>query len=327
MYILNRGLVRVLVLVSVVLSQNVWAQQVELRSPPQEKKQNSLLDSTVRIRAVDPATLVASTGAGVAVSNGLILTAAHVVGKNKEVEILVGNGDDGASYDGHVEVCDPFLDLCLIRMVNAFEKKVTLPPIVISADFPVQTGTRVYAVGNPLGFTLTVSEGIVSACGVQDGEKFLLTDALIKSGNSGGPLVNQKGELVGLVLSTIQTMESNVGLARSYGNVIPSITIQEFLSHPRAICEGYLGVLGKTVSTGYGNLAASQGLQIERVLRTESGLLVGDILMMVEDNPIASSRNLISVVRTKTPGSKLKAFVIRNGSFTEVSLLVAARPK
>jgi len=327
MYILNLGLVRVLVLVAVVLSQSVWAQQVELRPPPQEKKQNSLLDSTVRIHAVDPATLVTSTGTGVAVGDGLILTAAHVVGKIKEVEILVGNGDDGVSYDGRVEVCDPFLDLCLIRMVDAFEKKVALPPVVIAADFPVQTGTRVYAVGNPLGFTLTVSEGIVSACGVRDGEKFLLTDALIKSGNSGGPLVNQKGELIGLALATIQTLGANQELGRAYGKVIPSIVIQEFLSHPRAICEGYLGVSGKTVSTGYGNLAASQGLQIERVLRTESGLLVGDILMMVEDSPISSPRNLISVVRTKTPGSKLKAYVIRKGSFAEVSLLVGVRPK
>jgi S1-C subfamily serine protease len=172
-----------------------------------------------------------------------------------------------------------------------------------------------------------VSEGIISASGVRDGEKFLLTDALIKSGNSGGPLVNQKGELVGLVLSTIQTTVSNQELGRAYGNVIPSITIQEFLSHPRALCEGYLGVSGKTVSTGYGNLAASQGLQIERVLRTESGLVVGDILMMVEDSPISSPRNLISVVRSKTPGSRLKAFVIRNGTFSEVSLLVGVRPK
>jgi len=327
MYILNNRWVQVLGLVSVasVATSTVAAQPVELRRPPQEQKSNSLLDSTVRVRVINPSTLLTSTGTGVAVENGLILSAAHILGKGGEIEILVGNADSAESFDGKVEAVDYLLDLCLIRIVDSFEKKVSLPPVKILADFPVPTGSRVYAVGNPLGYTLTVSEGIVSACGVNYGEKFLLTDALIKNGNSGGPLVNHKGELIGLVLSVVEAQGTREEVGRSYGNVLPSIVIQEFLSDPKASREGWLGVSGRTVVTGFGNLAASEGFEVQKVLRPECGLQVGDILMMIEDNPIVSWRNLALAVRSKTPGTRLKSFVLRKGVFTELGLLVGSK--
>ena len=327
MYILNYRWVQVLGLVAVtsIAASTVAAQPVELRRPPQEQKSNSLLDSTVRIRVMNPATLLSSTGTGVAVENGLILSAAHILGKGGEIEILIGNGDAAESFEGKVEAVDQILDLCLIRVVDAFEKKVSLPPVKILADFPVPVGSRVYAVGNPLGYTLTVSEGIVSACGVDKGEKFLLTDALIKSGNSGGPLVNQRGELIGLVLSIVEAQGARGDAGRSYGSVIPSIDIQQFLSNPRAPQDGWLGVSGRTVVTGFGNLAASEGFEVQKVLRPECGLQVGDILMMIEDNPIVGCRNLILAVRTKAPGTRLKAFVLRKGVFKELEILVGTK--
>ena len=327
MYILSCGLVRMFLILSVVLSSQVQAQTVDLRPAQSEKKQPSIFDCTVRVRVVDPATGSVCTGAGVSVGNGKILTAAHIVGKTKEAEILLGNGDSTESFDGKVELVDSFRDLCLIQVVDAFEKPFSLPAIKITADFPVATGTRGYAVGNPLGFTLTVSEGIISACGVLNGEKYLLTDALIKSGNSGGPFVNQKGELLGLVVSTVHPLGTTPDANRAYGKIIPSADIQDFLAHPGAIYEGYLGVSGKTVSTGLGALNVSEGLQIERVLLPQSNLRVGDILTWVDESPITSPRSLINAIRVKTPGSKPKAFVIRQGVFTEITLLVSTRPK
>lgn len=328
MCILNNRWVQVLGLASImsVAAATVTAQTVDLRPVLPEKK-TSLLDSTVRIRVVDPVTGSICTGTGVSVGGGKILSAAHIVGKVKEVEILLGNGDSSESFDGKVEVTDPFLDLCLIQVVDAFEKPFSLPAIKLAADFPVPAGTRGYAIGNPLGFTLTVSEGIVSACGVFNGEKFIFTDALIQSGNSGGPFVNQKGELLGIVLSTAHPLGTVPEPGRAYGRLIPSIDIQDFLDHPRAIYAGYLGVSGKTVSTGLGALNVSEGLQIERVLRPESNLRVGDILTWVDESPISTPRNLINAVRVKAPGSKLKAFVIRQGVFTEITILVGSRSK
>jgi S1-C subfamily serine protease len=114
---------------------------------------------------------------------------------------------------------------------------------------------------------------------------------------------------------------------RAYGRLIPSIDIQDFLDHPRAIYAGYLGVSGKTVSTGLGALNVSEGLQIERVIRPESNLKVGDILTWVDESPISTPRNLINAIRARAPGSKVKAFVIRQGVFTEITLSVGYRLK
>jgi len=295
-----------------------------LASPLVLGGQQSLLESTVRVRVVNIHSTTVSFGAGVAVEEGLILTAAHVVGKGGDVEILVGNGDDTESFDGKVERIDPLLDLCLVRVVDAFEKKANIPAVKIATQFPVATGTKVFAIGNPLGFTLTVSQGVVSASGVNRGEKFLLTDALVKSGNSGGPLVNEQGELLGVVISSVEAQGVKEDSTRSYGNVLPSETIKAFLSQSGVKNEGVLGVMGKTVSTGFGNLAASEGLKIEKVIRPESGLRVGDVLMMVEETPVSTMKSLVALVRPVKPGTTLKGYVLRQGMFKEVTMCIGS---
>jgi serine protease Do len=269
-------------------------------------------------------------GTGFAVEGGVI-TAAHVVEKSNEVDILCGDGDDTVAFSGDVIRKDTLLDLAFIRVKNDFDKVIDLPPVKFDTSFPVNPGIPVYAIGNSLGFTRSISAGIVSASGKKSGERFLYSDVLTRKGNSGGPLVNSKGEVIAITLGTIDFNvigEAKVKDANpEFTYCVPAADIVEFLESHKTNRKNnaFVGVLGKSVTTGLDHPGSEQALQITRTVRP-CGLQPGDVVYILADQPITSQRDIVRVIRTLQPGSLVKADILRNGKFETVNVSVAETP-
>lgn len=297
---------------------------------PDSRAENQILKSVVRIQATAISLRGTQRGTGIVVDGG-VLTAAHVLEGclSDSINILCGDGDDTVVFDGELVYKDTLMDLAFLKVKNDFNKTVMLPPVKFDTAFPVQPGTEVYAIGNSLGFTRTISKGIVSASGTRSNEKFLYTDALTRKGNSGGPLVDHKGDVIGIVLGTIDT--SQVGEAQikdkapEFTYTVAAADIVDFLASKGQMANGYLGVNGKTVNTGLNQAGCDQGLQITHTTR-DCGLYTGDIVFMVADTHIVSNRDLMKVIRQLQPGSTIKADIIRAGLFKTVDLSITRKP-
>jgi len=289
--------------------------------------QEQILQSVVRIQAVNNKKQKSLRGTGVAVEGGVI-TAAHVVENCDSVSIFTGDGDESFMFDGEVVFSDDLADIAFIKLQGDVGQQIDLKPAVLNTNFPVQPGTDVYAIGNSLGFTRTISKGIVSASGTKRGERYLFTDALTRQGNSGGPLVNGKGEVIALVLGSLDTAPQGQLPAKDpspeFTYTIPAADIQRFLESKGIASKGYLGVLGKTVRVSLGLGLNDDGLEIVKVINP-CGLQVGDILLTVEDAQIGTQRDLIRAVRGLSPGDRVNACVLRKGLFTNVELRVFTR--
>jgi serine protease Do len=315
MYIFNNRLFQVLGLLSVVLS-----------SPA--RPENQILPSVVRIQVITPNGTMRGTGFAV---EGGVITAAHVVEKSNEVDILCGDGDDTVAFSGDVIRKDTLLDLAFIRVKNDFDKVINLPPVKFDTSFPVNPGMPVYAIGNSLGFTRSISAGIVSASGKKSGERFLYSDVLTRKGNSGGPLVNSKGEVIAITLGTIDF--NVIGEAKikdsspEFTYCVPASDIVGFLESHKTNRKNnaFVGVLGKSVATGLDHPGLEQALQITRTVRP-CGLQPGDVVYILADQTITSQRDIVRVIRTLQPGSLVKADILRNGKFKTVNVSVTETP-
>ena len=316
MYIFNCSFFSVLGIFAVVLSSSLKAEE------------RQILPSVVRVQVITPNGTLRGTGFAV---EGGVVTAAHIVEKSNEVDILCGDGDDTIALSGEVIRRDALLDMALIRVKNDFDKVIDLPPVKFDTSFPVNPGTPVYAIGNSLGFTRSTSAGIVSASGKKSGERFLYSDVLTRKGNSGGPLVNSKGEVIGITLGTIDF--SVVGEAKAkdtnpeFTYCVPAADIVEFLEAHKTNkkTNGFVGVLGRSVTTGLDHPGCEQALQITRAVRP-CGLQPGDVVYVLADQPITSQRDIVRVIRTLQPGTLVKADILRNGKFESVNVSVTETP-
>lgn len=302
--VFNRRLLGVLGLACALLSSPLLA----------ENKQ--VLPSVVRIESmwfINGKKLV-KYGSGFAVEGGIV-TAYHVVENDAEITIKHGDGDEAKNFDGKVEFFDPQLDIAFIRL----EEKTSFPPVSLNTQFPVQAGTEIYAVGNPLGFASSISKGIVSSSGINKGQPYLFSDALVKPGNSGGAMVNRNGEVIAMVLGSVKEDNDE----RQFAYTLPAKDIQKFLSLKGQNQGGFLGVKGQTVPimtlSGQG-----KGLKITKVIKP-CGLAVGDVLTAFNNSLIEDQRDLILLVRELPPGSIAKAFVERGGKYMDIDLKVFKR--
>ena len=157
-----------------------------------------------------------SVGSGFVVTpQGDALTCKHVVGDAKEVEVTLANGEKAKAT---VAATDATRDLALLKL-----DRTGLPAVVFTPSAGLKPGMRVAAVGAPLGLKNSATEGVVSALDREvKGQKYLQIDAALNKGNSGGPVVNANGEVVGIATATIQE-------ASSVGFALPSEAVLEFL--------------------------------------------------------------------------------------------------
>jgi len=255
-------------------------------------------------------------GSGVIISeDGYIVTNNHVVKDASEIEITLNNKK---SYKAKLVGTDTKMDIALLK-IDAKEK---LTYSTFADSDLVKVGEWVLAVGNPYNLTSTVTAGIVSAkarnldtSGIQS---FIQTDAAVNPGNSGGALVNTRGELIG-----INTMiSSQTGSYVGYSFAIPSnITrkiiedIMEFGNVQRGILGVEGGELNSSASKELG-IKETEGFYIKRVRKNsgaeKSGLTKGDIIIQLDTQKISSFAELNGYIGTKRPNDKIQVTFIRN---------------
>jgi serine protease Do len=257
------------------------------------------------------------TGSGVIISeDGYIVTNNHVVKDASEIEITLNNKK---SYTAKLIGTDSKMDIALLK-INADEK---LPYTAFANSDAVKVGEWVLAVGNPYNLTSTVTAGIVSAKarnldtnGIQS---FIQTDAAVNPGNSGGALVNTRGELIG-----INTMISSMtGSYVGYSFAVPSNIarkiiedIMEFGNVQRGILGVEGGELNSTASKELG-VTETQGFYISKVSKNsgaeKAGLSKGDIIVKLDDQNIATYADLSGYINTKRPNDVVKVTYLKDG--------------
>ncbi|HLO90795.1 MAG TPA: Do family serine endopeptidase [Lentimicrobium sp.] len=270
-----------------------------------------------------PQPLIAS-GSGVIVSpDGYIVTNNHVVTESDKIEVTLNNK---RSYEAKVIGTDPSTDLALIK-IDASE----LPYMTFGNSDDLKIGEWVLAVGNPFNLTSTVTAGIVSAKarninilgGSTDGsassiESFIQTDAAVNRGNSGGALVNTRGELIGINAA----IASGTGYYAGYSFAIPSNLVRKVAADLRdygTVQRAYIGVnireLDNKLATEAG-INDIQGVYIADVTDNgaakEAGLKSGDVILKVENVSVNSPSELLEVVGQHNPGDKVDLIVRRN---------------
>jgi Do/DeqQ family serine protease len=258
-------------------------------------------------------------GSGVVVSNdGYLLTNHHVIDNATDIKVEFA---DGRTFTATLVGSDQPSDLALLKIDAA-----NLRPLTLGDSDAVQVGDIVLAVGNPLGIGQTVTSGIVSAkgrsTGVGDGsyEDFLQTDAPINQGNSGGALVNTKGELIGINSQILSVSEGNIGI----GFAIPANMARHVMDELRTEGRVRRAQLGVTVQPVTSDIAASLGLSETRgaiVSSIESGsaaehagLKRGDVIVSFNGQPVTDYNALRNRVADAKPGSNASVGIIRDGS-------------
>ncbi len=259
-------------------------------------------------------------------SRGLILTAAHVVQGNSTMKVRL---NDGRQVDGTVVGSDAATDIAVIR-IKVGDK---LPTAALGVGVPVEVGQTAVALGSPYGLDQTVTAGIVSAVGravpIQKnsnviGEVAMIqTDAPINPGNSGGMLANNRGQVIGLNDSIISGSQSgggepgNVGV----GFAIPidlAKSVADKLVAGQPIQFGYLGVKTQDADgSRVGGLVASVEPGSPAA---KAGLKQGDVVVKVDQNPVASGTDLAAAIRARQPGETVKLTVYRDGSERAISV-------
>jgi serine protease DegS len=271
-----------------------------------------------------------SLGSGVIVDgDGHIVTNHHVIADADSVRVQLA---DGRVADATVVGRDPDTDLALLRI--GLRKLPTMP---LGRSDQLRVGDVVLAIGNPIGLSQTVTQGIVSATGrgqlgVATFENFIQTDAPINVGNSGGALINAVGELVGINTAVIG---KNLGV-EGIGFAIPVNLVRgvlkEIIEKGRVV-RGWIGVVPEDIDDGQARqLGLARGGVVVTNLYVGSpaqaaGLRPGDIVLAVAGAEVGSAQEVLARVAQVTPGSKVALKVQRGREVAEVPVEVTERPR
>ncbi len=298
-----------------------------------------------------PTPQTSSLGSGFVIDKaGHIVTNYHVVEGANEVTVSFSNRD---RVKAEVVGSDPSTDLAVLR-VDASASALT--PLPLGNSDRVVVGDPVVAIGNPFGLDRTVTSGIVSAVQrlITAPNRFTIdhviqTDAAINHGNSGGPLLNTRGQVIGVnsQIETGDTATGNVGVGFS----VPSNTVKDVVAQilrTGRVDHAYLGISGPAVTPDVAdkyNLAASRGVLVESVT-SESGadkaglragktrvvvagetfVLGGDIIVSFDGQRISSIEQLRDAVAAHKPGDKVKVVIVRDANRTSVTVTLGRQP-
>lgn len=265
-----------------------------------------------------------SLGSGFIIDRaGYIVTNNHVVAEADEIKVRLANGKE---FDAEVVGKDSKTDLALIKIKDA----KGLTPLPLGDSKNLKVGTWVVAIGSPFGLEQTVTQGIVSAKGRYIGagtyDDFIQTDASINPGNSGGPLLNLKGQVVGINTAI-------VARGQGIGFAIPidmARNIVDQLKDKGEVTRGWLGVqirdLDESLASYY-KLKPFSGVYVENVVpgdpADKAGIRSGDIITTVDGQPVASGRELASLVASIPVGQKTRVALMRDGKKKNIAVKIS----
>jgi S1-C subfamily serine protease len=248
--------------------------------------------------------------------DGFILTNSHVVHGSRRIEVTVS---DGRKYEADLIGDDPDTDLAVLR-INA----PNLVPVKLGEAQKIRVGQLVVAIGNPYGFQYSVTAGVVSALGrslrAQSGrlmDDVIQTDAALNPGNSGGPLVNSRGEVVGVNTAMILPAQG-ICFATS---IDTAKFVASRLIRDGKVSRSYIGLAGQNVPlprriVRYYNLAVESGILIvsfeDNSPARNAGLREGDIIIGFDEQPTAGIDDLHKLLTENRIGNKAAVLIIRN---------------
>ncbi|MDR6967051.1 Do/DeqQ family serine protease [Flavobacterium arsenatis] len=267
------------------------------------------------------------TGSGVIISeDGYIVTNNHVVKDAQDIEITLNNKK---SYKAKLIGTDSKMDIALLKI----DADVKLSYSTFADSDNVKVGEWVLAVGNPYNLTSTVTAGIVSAKarnldtnGIQS---FIQTDAAVNPGNSGGALVNTRGELIGINTMISSMTGSYVGYSFAVPSNITRKIIEDIMEFGN-VQRGMLGVegteLNAMMSKEFG-VNQTEGFYVHKVTKSsgaeKSGLKSGDIIVKLDNQNITSFADLNSYINTKRPNDKVQVSFLREDKMMTTSVVLS----
>lgn len=278
-----------------------------------------------------------SLGSGFIVSaDGYVVTNNHVVtpeGQGSVVESITVTLPDGVEYPAKLIGKDAASDLAVLK-ISAGKP---LPFVKFGDSSKARVGDWVIAIGNPFGLGGTVTAGIISAVYRNIGsggayDRYLQTDASINQGNSGGPMFDMKGQVIGINRAIFSPSGGSVGI----GFAIPAETaspIVDRLIKGQSIDRGYLGVRLQPLSNDYADslgLPHNRGELIQSVEpgkgADKGGVKAGDVVLKVNGKEVTREQTLSFLVANTAPGSKITLDVLRGGSPLQLNVVVGKRP-
>lgn len=258
-------------------------------------------------------------------SDGTIVTNNHVIDGATEIKVIM---DDGSEHVAKLVGQDAKTDLAVLKI----ESGKVLPTVSWGDSETLRVGDAVVAIGNPFGIGTTVTSGIVSARGrdLHNGpyDDFIQVDAAINHGNSGGPLINMEGRVIGINTAIYSPNGGNVGV----GFAIPSAVAQrvvEALIKDGSIAHGYLGVRIQSVTPEIADalgLKDKNGALVAGVEpdspASKGGIQAGDIILTLNGKAVRDSRDLSRSVADLKPGATQDIGVLRNGKTIDVNVAI-----
>jgi serine protease DegQ len=242
---------------------------------------------------------------------------------------------DARKVPARVVGTDPETDLAVLKI-----ELQKLPSVTFAQPGQVRVGDIVLAIGNPFGVGQTVTFGIVSGLGrshlgITTFEDFIQTDAAINPGNSGGALVDVNGNLIGI--NTAIYSQSPTGASIGIGYAIPvSIArqVMEQIIQKGSVTRGWIGVgvqdITKELAESF-KLPRQSGVLISQVERDgpadKAGVKLGDVLLAVNDKPVADTTGMLNLIAALQPGQQAKLKLVRTQAETDVTVTVGRRPK
>ncbi|MBA3366073.1 MAG: trypsin-like peptidase domain-containing protein [Actinobacteria bacterium] len=268
-------------------------------------------------------------------TEGHVVTNYHVVENADSVKVSFSNKDE---LDATVVGSDPSTDLALLKV----ESEHLLTPLPLGDSSALTVGDDVLAIGNPFGLERTVTAGIVSALGrrIEAPNDFAIddaiqTDAALNSGNSGGPLLDAAGRVIGVNSQIASQSGGNVGIGYAVPvNTLRSV-VQELLADGK-VERAYLGIQMQTVTAELAqslSLGEAKGVFVSSV-RSDSpaeqagvrGGEDGDVITAIDGKPVTTAEALSAAVAAKDPGDSVTLVVRRNGATERLSVTLGERP-
>lgn len=261
--------------------------------------------------------------------DGLILTNSHVVRDASEVVVTL---NDGREFKAQVVGSDPNIDIALLK-IDAKE----LPYLSLGDSDKLEVGEWVCTIGNPLGLQASLTVGVVSATGRNNLdltriEDFIQTDAAINRGNSGGPLLDLAGDVVGINTAIVSNMGGYMGIGFAIPSNMAKYAMEELQSNGH-LSRGFVGILLQPIDQNLAQsfqLSNTQGALVAEVTRNspaeKAGIKQGDIITKLNGKTVhnmAALRNTISLMK---PSSKVELTVMREGKTMVIPVEIGEYP-
>ncbi|MDO4430607.1 MAG: DegQ family serine endoprotease [Lonepinella koalarum] len=273
-------------------------------------------------------------GSGVIINaeKGYVLTNNHVVDEADKITVTL---NDGREFSGKILGKDKQSDVALVQLDNP----KNLTEVKFADSDKLKVGDFTVAIGNPFGLGQTVTSGIVSALGRSTGsdggayENYIQTDAAVNRGNSGGPLINLNGELIGINTAIISPSGGNAGIAFAIPSNMASNLVAQILEFGD-VRRGLLGIKGGELNADLAkafNVDAQQGAFISEVLpdsaAEKAGLKAGDVIVAMNKQKITSFAELRAKIATSGSGKKITLTYLRDGKSKEVEVTLQSDEK